>query len=765
MDAQLTAAMVMLVGLEKRMETDSMTSSGRYTTQATGSLAVLLWTNSKYADVLQYELTIDGNRLVIHVEKTKDLVSESYSETHYLPNGTAVTTFPKNKTIQICQWKTKTPPLIVQTNTLSCPLSTHDHATTNMAPSTKQQQPPFNSLSEYYKATNVGSTPDHDTKLNVALWVKQPTALRSTAAHQQKRTARKVSGAIHTRGRRYLIEPLNQTDHEAHVVFESKEDANKTCGVTGSPWKDKRPFFRPRAGTDPEKEAFLKAKKYIQLLVVADLSFYKKYSQNIENVKKRIFEIINYVNTAYKAINTFVALIGVEIWTTADQIQVVSSVTTTLENFSSWRKTNLLPRKPHDNAQLLTNMDFEGTTVGYAYIAALCSDDYSAGVIQDSATSAMLVAITFAHELGHNLGMEHDTSDCTCSASTCIMSVSVSSTTPLKFSSCSLKNYEQFQMTQMPMCMRDVPQLSSIQAPPVCGNMFTEQGEDCDCGTAAECTNTCCDAATCKLKATAKCAEGECCKACQIEKAGVVCRASKDDCDLSDLCNGSSPLCPDRFKMNGYSCKTNQGYCYNGKCQNHLSQCVALWGTASTVGTDSCFQVNTYGMEYGYCTKSDGKFIACAQKDVKCGVLFCIGGTEKPTISASYITYGTCRGVIGSKGMVQNGTRCGDGLVCSNGYCITPDSAYATAECSTKCPAHSVQLHSYLYAKVFDEKAFWFVTMRRNVCVKWAGSHPTVALPYEPSEASQKILISCSLEVSLSAWVPFRNEVRIESRS
>uniref|UniRef100_A0A3Q3FEX2 Disintegrin domain-containing protein n=1 Tax=Labrus bergylta TaxID=56723 RepID=A0A3Q3FEX2_9LABR len=55
-----------------------------------------------------------------------------------------------------------------------------------------------------------------------------------------------------------------------------------------------------------------------------------------------------------------------------------------------------------------------------------------------------------------------------------------------------------------------------------------------------ECKNPCCNATTCKLKAGAACAEGECCHKCQLKQTGSVCRPKAGDCDLTEYCTGFS---------------------------------------------------------------------------------------------------------------------------------------------------------------------------------------------------------------------------------
>lgn len=56
----------------------------------------------------------------------------------------------------------------------------------------------------------------------------------------------------------------------------------------------------------------------------------------------------------YRSLNFRVALIGMEVWTKRDKMVVSSNAGVTLDNFLSWRKSDLLRKKMHDNAQLIT---------------------------------------------------------------------------------------------------------------------------------------------------------------------------------------------------------------------------------------------------------------------------------------------------------------------------------------------------------------------------------------------------------------------------
>ncbi|XP_074838116.1 disintegrin and metalloproteinase domain-containing protein 28 [Carettochelys insculpta] len=587
----------------------------------------------KYDDSMQYEIKVNGEKVILHLEKNKDLFAKDYSETHYSHDGREVTRSPEIK----------------------------DHC---------------------FYTGHIQNDNDSEASISACSGLK---------------------GYFKSRGKRYLIQPLKFTDSEEHAVFKYENLENsegpKTCGVTNTTWESEDPIKKSsRSSTSVEKQEYLKARKYVEVYIVVDNAVYRKYNHNTTSIRTRIFEIINYINMVYKAINIHVALIGLEIWSAGDLFIVTSSAGTTLDRFAEWRHSDLLKRKKNDNAQLLTGIDFDGPTVGLAFVGTMCSATHSSGIVQDHHINPISIGATMAHEMGHNFGMNHDTSFCKCSSESCIMAAQLSYNIPRDFSTCSLQEFQKYILNRTPMCITNIPALQDIIAAPVCGNNFVEEGEECDCGTPEECTNVCCEAMTCKLKPDAKCGFGECCENCQLKKAGAICRVKKHDCDLPELCTGQSHECPvDRFRVNGFPCQDGQGYCYMGKCPTLQSQCVALWGPGSTVAADACYKTNQNGVYYGHCKKANGTFMPCANSDIKCGKLFCTGGSQMPA-EGNLLSFDSCKGSFlnnddEDSGMVMTGTKCGDGMVCSRGQCVDIERAYKSTNCSAKCSGHAVCDH------------------------------------------------------------------------
>ncbi|KAE8619083.1 hypothetical protein XENTR_v10009598, partial [Xenopus tropicalis] len=486
-------------------------------------------------------------------------------------------------------------------------------------------------------------------------------------------TCNGLRGIITTKGRHFLIEPLSASDSEEHALYpyEPQEVSPTSCGVTYNNGGEDE-FRKMSSSFANQEDKILRSKKYVQLYVVADNSMYLKYNGSKETIKQRIYEMVNYVNMVYKPLNVFAALCGIEIWDQGDQIAMLTNSKVNLARFSAWREKVLLPRKQNDLAQLITNVKFVAPLVGLAYVGGMCFGRFSAGVINDYSKEATIVASIIAHEVGHNFGMNHDSTDCSCSSASCIMSKYVSPVAPTLFSNCSISAFQNFLLTKNPTCISDIPDKPDILTPPVCGNKFTEVGEDCDCGTVQECKNPCCDAATCKKKPNVQCTGGECCDNCMIKAAGHVCRASKGDCDLDDLCNGVSSSCPsDRFRVNGLPCNNGRGYCYNGSCPTMLNQCNAIWGVDSAVSGNSCFNMNTNGVIYGHCKQNGTTYVPCAA-------------------DAPFVTTPACKALLSPAGKVQSGAKCGNGKVCSNNQCVTTETAYiGSSGCDSKCPKNA----------------------------------------------------------------------------
>uniref|UniRef100_A0AAX7U4N3 ADAM metallopeptidase domain 8a n=1 Tax=Astatotilapia calliptera TaxID=8154 RepID=A0AAX7U4N3_ASTCA len=373
----------------------------------------------------------------------------------------------------------------------------------------------------------------------------------------------------------------------------------------------------------------------------------------------------------YRPVGVRVMLVGLDIWSYRDQIHVSTDPEVTLRRFLEWRQQHLLPRTKHDNAQFITAVDFDGSTVGLANTNAMCTSN-SGAVNEDHNTNAIGVASTIAHEMGHNLGLSHDTEDCVCGTSVskkgCIMSESVGLKYPELFSSCSRQQLSKFLEEINPACLLNTPSTDRVYGGPMCGNAFLEPGEECDCGTVEECKNPCCNATTCKLNAGAQCGEGECCHNCQLKPTGSVCRPKAGDCDLAEYCTGFSAVCPtDAYTQNGLLCNHGTGYCYNGQCPSRRDHCKRLWGPDAEVASDACFYL------HGNCRKT--------HFNQRCPGRYAI---QSSTIA--HIHY---------LDMVPTGTKCGKNMVCYNQQCqdIKNIKMYGRNDCSAKCNNRGVCNH------------------------------------------------------------------------
>uniref|UniRef100_A0A8C1GW16 ADAM metallopeptidase domain 15 n=1 Tax=Cyprinus carpio TaxID=7962 RepID=A0A8C1GW16_CYPCA len=501
-----------------------------------------------------------------------------------------------------------------------------------------------------------------------------------------------------------------------HVIYptDSQTSESRDCGVSHT----SVPLIQiiPPPHTHRSKRDILSETKYIELVLVADYKEYLNYQKNNKTVIYRMMDVANQVDWFYRPLNVRVAVVGLEIWSDQDKIKVDKNPTETLNRFLDWRTRELLPRLRHDNAQLIMGESFDGTTVGMASQSSMCSKDRSGGVNVDHLVSVLGVASTVAHELGHNLGMSHDTADRRCQCQNeprlggCIMEPSTGFMPGQLFSSCSEQDLSLSLLHGGGMCLFNVPQPESLLGGPRCGNLYVEKGEECDCGLLDECNDPCCNASTCKLVPGAQCSsDGICCENCKLHVAGSVCREPLGECDLPEYCTGTSPYCPPNvYLQNGESCNDGSSYCYSGVCASLDEQCQMLWGQNSTHAPPICFSsVNKQGNKYGNCGQmSNGSYIPCLKGDVHCGRIQCQGGSERPLLgsNAEILTTTvklnqsdfTCRGAyfnlgddVSDPAMVSQGTACGPNKACVDQKCRDV-SMFGVEECRRNCNGHGV---------------------------------------------------------------------------
>ncbi|XP_064451570.1 disintegrin and metalloproteinase domain-containing protein 8 isoform X3 [Mirounga angustirostris] len=548
---------------------------------------------------------------------------------------------------------------------------------------------------ETYRAANGSQVVEHPQRQGHCFYQGHVEGHQHSAASLS--TCAGLRGFFRAGSDVHLIEPLDGDGEEGqHALYRAEHLQQKagTCGVSNTSL-EKALGPRISAAFRPQSWPLPRDTRYVELYVVTDSTEFQRLGSR-RAVRSRVMEVVNHVDKLYQELNFRVVLVGLEMWNHKDQIHVSSNPDVTLDNFLRWRTQNLVGRHQHDNAQLITGVEFTGSTVGLAKVAAVCSQD-SGAVNQDhNLENPIGVASTMAHEMGHNLGMDHDENvqGCYCpvprEGGGCIMAASIGARFPRMFSQCSRADLEMFVEKPRTACLANAPDPSRLVGDPVCGNLFVERGEQCDCGPPQACRNPCCNATTCQLSAGAQCAQGACCRSCRVTPAGELCRPPKDACDLEEYCDGQQPVCPeDVFQENGTPCPG--GYCYNGVCPVLARRCQDLWGLGSRVAVETCY---TYSISPG----CQGRLAHGSSRVNNCGILYCEGGQK--ALERAYCTLtshaGTCKALAleGGAGYepVPEGTKCGEQRICWKGLCQHLQ-VYRSRNCSAQCNNHGVCNH------------------------------------------------------------------------
>uniref|UniRef100_A0A8C1DRG5 ADAM metallopeptidase domain 22 n=1 Tax=Cyprinus carpio carpio TaxID=630221 RepID=A0A8C1DRG5_CYPCA len=394
--------------------------------------------------------------------------------------------------------------------------------------------------------------------------------------------------------------------------------------------------------------------KYIELMVINDHLMYKKHRLSVGQTNNYAKSVVNMADLYFKEqLNTRIVLVAMETWAADNRFNINDDPMVTLREFMKYRRDFI--KEKCDSVHLFSGNRFHSNWGGASYMGGVCSLTKGGGVNEYGKTEEM--AITLAQSLGQNIGIFSDkkrilNGECKCED---------------KWSGCIMDD------VGITNELYTKPQINLLD-PPECGNGFVEAGEECDCGSPAECARegeNCCK--KCMLTQGAKCSDGLCCKNCQF--MGVLCREAVNDCDIPEMCTGNSSQCPPNLhKMDGYTCEKDQ-------CDVSVSK-------EATSADKFCYEkLNIEGTEKGNCGRDRDTWIQCKKQDVHCGYLLCSNISPAPRLGelqggltsfsvAQHSASLDCSGghvlIDGDTdlGYVEDGTACGTDRICFNHKCL-----------------------------------------------------------------------------------------------
>ncbi|XP_037366358.1 disintegrin and metalloproteinase domain-containing protein 22 isoform X8 [Talpa occidentalis] len=527
-------------------------------------------------------------------------------------------------------------------------------------------------------------------------------------------TCHGLHGMFYDGNHTYLIEPeendTSQEDFRFHSVYKSRlfefplddlPSEFQHVNITPPKFILKPRSKRSRRQLRRHPRNVEEETKYIELMIVNDHLMFKKHRLSVVHTNTYAKSVVNMADLIYKdQLKTRIVLVAMETWAADNKFAISENPLITLREFMKYRRDFI--KEKSDAVHLFSGSQFESSRSGAAYIGGICSLLKGGGVNEFGKTD--LMAVTLAQSLAHNVGIISDkrklaSGECKCEDtwSGCIMG-DTGYYLPKKFTQCNIEEYHDFLNSGGGACLFNKP--SKLLDPPECGNGFIETGEECDCGTPAECVlegAECCK--KCTLTQDSQCSDGLCCKKCKFQPMGTVCREAVNDCDISETCSGNSSQCaPNIHKMDGYSCDNVQGICFGGRCKTRDRQCKYIWGQKVMESDKYCYEkLNIEGTEKGNCGKDKDTWIQCNKRDVLCGYLLCtnigniprLGELDGEITSTLVVQQGRTLNCSGGHvkleedvdlGYVEDGTPCGPQMMCLEHRCL-PMASFNFSTC------------------------------------------------------------------------------------
>ncbi|TKR67584.1 hypothetical protein L596_023715 [Steinernema carpocapsae] len=538
----------------------------------------------------------------------------------------------------------------------------------------------FFNVSDFKKFDSKG---EHSIRDRVENCYYQGTVNGDTSSFVALSTCNGLRGVIaFENGTTYGIWPLDGGDRgrrHPHVLYRVKWSREAHCAAA-TQVASRTEYLRQINKRDVTRQT-----KYVELALIGDLNFMKEFNLSVDEGIEYLLETVNVADLmTSRDLNIRLSVVYSELWIDAQRIDVHDDIERTLVGSFEYVAGHIF-HVAKDMTMVFTGGEhFANAEVATANFAGICTQR-STGLIQaiDSLTCHESAQV-LAQSVGHVLGMDHDSAECSCdNQPTCVMNKQIGksgSSFGWQFSKCSVARMHSILQSGRVQCLLNRPfQASKLHQ---CGNGIVDEGEECDCGPRDECFDPCCDPLTCTLRAHAQCAAHQsCCHHCELRKAGHVCRQSRGVCDVVEMCDGMCGDCPpDGHLVDGTVCGID-GQCWKGNCSDVNAQCQQIWGPEAKSAAKACFEHNAKGLEYGNCgADRNGSKKKCASENIRCGTLHCLGGEGSPmntllnSFNFQFLNGDNpvqCKAITNPLiGLVADGTSCGSGRVCVQGACL-----------------------------------------------------------------------------------------------
>ncbi|KAL4216376.1 adam dec1 [Mactra antiquata] len=319
-------------------------------------------------------------------------------------------------------------------------------------------------------------------------------------------------------------------------------------------------------------------KKICELYLQVDHLFYNKYDGDVDTIIEKLSEHVQAANAIYNKIDFdksgnpdhlgFI-IKKIKIWDDPTVKEYRYDGNYAVDYFltihSKYNYTGFCL------SYMFTNRDFSDGVLGLAWIAdkatsvagGVCETHKKFNGIGMSLNCGVLTfrnygsdvpsAVsypTFAHELGHSLGAEHDPVECMPGDPTGNYVMYASSTSGhkennFKLSSCSINQIQPVIAEKA----RGEDGCFVEYTVALCGNRIVEEGEECDCGWEEECLESCCNPQVydktlpgmetpCTLRSTSVCRPSDELNDIPTGKSlpGTPCNMYKGYCDIFNVC-------------------------------------------------------------------------------------------------------------------------------------------------------------------------------------------------------------------------------------